>query len=232
MSFPRLIKRIAIFISALLLLALIIMLFWLFDEYEADEIAVNIYNNSDNIIVSDGVIGIHPLEESDTSIIFYPGAKVEAIAYLPLLSSISEQCNVTCYLVEMPLNYAIFDSKVAADIIADNPDTENWYMSGHSLGGVMACDFSSDNAELIEGVIVMGAAMYGSYPTAQSLTIYGTLNNEIADAIDYTDNIVVIDGGNHAQFGNYGKQDGDRDATITSEDQQQQTVDAINKFIE
>ena len=44
--------------------------------------------------------------------------------------------------------------------------------------------------------------------------------------------IVVIKGGNHANFGNYGHQKGDAKATISRKEQQNQTVKAINNFIE
>ena len=50
--------------------------------------------------------------------------------------------------------------------------------------------------------------------------------------IDYKRNIVVIKGGNHANFGNYGHQKGDAKATISRKEQQNQTVKAINNFIE
>ena len=47
------------------------------------------------------------------------------------------------------------------------------------------------------------------------------------DKIGYTENVVEIEGGNHAQFGNYGPQKGDLPATISAEEQQAQAVDAI-----
>ena len=46
------------------------------------------------------------------------------------------------------------------------------------------------------------------------------------------ENIVVIKGGDHANFGNYGHQKGDAKATISRKEQQNQTVKAINNFIE
>ena len=49
--------------------------------------------------------------------------------------------------------------------------------------------------------------------------------------IGYTENVVEIEGGNHAQFGNYGPQKGDLPATISAEEQQAQAVDAITDFI-
>ena len=43
--------------------------------------------------------------------------------------------------------------------------------------------------------------------------------------------LMTIEGGNHAGFGNYGKQDGDGAATISSEQQQRETADAIEALV-
>ena len=51
------------------------------------------------------------------------------------------------------------------------------------------------------------------------------------DHIDYTENIVEIEGGNHAQFGNYGPQKGDLPASISAQDQQAEMVAAIEEFL-
>ena len=42
---------------------------------------------------------------------------------------------------------------------------------------------------------------------------------------------VVIDGGNHAQFGDYGAQPGDYEATISRTEQQSQIVSAVVEFL-
>ena len=39
-----------------------------------------------------------------------------------------------------------------------------------------------------------------------------------------------MEGGNHAQFGNYGEQKGDGKATISAEEQQRQTVKLFKKI--
>ena len=46
---------------------------------------------------------------------------------------------------------------------------------------------------------------------------------------DYTE--VCIEGGNHAQFGNYGAQEGDGAAQITALEQQNQTIEQILNMI-
>ncbi len=38
---------------------------------------------------------------------------------------------------------------------------------------------------------------------------------------------IVVEGGNHASFGNYGEQEGDGTATISREQQQKEAADAI-----
>ena len=71
------------------------------------------------------------------------------------------------------------------------------------------------------------------------LSIYGsndkTLNKETYDKskelMDYNLTEYVIDGGNHAQFGSYGKQSGDGVATISPENQRIQTEMEILEFI-
>ncbi|MEI3305504.1 MAG: alpha/beta fold hydrolase [Dysosmobacter sp.] len=167
---------------------------------------------------------------TDTAIIFYPGAKVEAAAYLPLLNQL-RQTGLTCILVEMPFHLAIFDVNAAEDVMAQFPDIQHWYIAGHSMGGAMASQFASEYPDEVDGLLLLGAYLYGDYPPADTLTVYGSLNQSVEDKIDYTENVVEIEGGNHAQFGNYGPQKGDMPATISAEEQQAQTVEAISDFI-
>ena len=42
---------------------------------------------------------------------------------------------------------------------------------------------------------------------------------------------IVMDGGNHAQFGDYGPQPGDKIATISRAEQQKQIVEASVNFL-
>ena len=126
---------------------------------------------------------------------------------------------------------AIFDSGAANGVIAKFPEIQSWYIGGHSMGGAMASDYASKNPDKVKGLILLGAYIYGDYPPENALTIYGTLNSDLEKHIDYTENIVVIQGGNHAQFGNYGKQEGDPDAEITAQEQQDIAVCAIKEFL-
>lgn len=205
--------------------------FWyVSDYYRAEDVALEVMAKNDRITVKDNLTILSPSYPSDTAMIFYPGAKVEAEAYLPLLDQI-RQTGVTCILVHMPFHMAIFDSNAAEDVISEFPDISHWYIAGHSMGGAMASKFAADHPDEVDGLILMGAYIYGDYPDEKALTIYGSLNQSVEDHIDYTENIVEIEGGNHAQFGNYGLQKGDPPGEISAEEQQAQTVTAIETFI-
>lgn len=197
------------------------------DYYPAEEIAVTVLAEG-NLWVQDHLTVLPGT--SEIGIIFYPGALVEAIAYLPLLQQL-QQRGFTCVLVEMPYHLAIFNQNGAEDVFHLDLPVSQWYMAGHSLGGVMASGYASAHPDKIQGLLLLGAYVYGSYPPEKSLTIYGSYNDNIEEKMNYTENIIKIEGGNHAKFGNYGAQKGDPEGDITREAQQQITVDAIVAFV-
>lgn len=227
-------KRIKISLSVLvgvLLLSVVSFIAYASFYYKAEDTAREWLEKDSEIVIMDNLTIIPAAEPSDTALIFYPGAKVEVLSYLPILQKLKEN-GISSVLVEMPFNMAIFDSKAADEIFELLPEIENWYIGGHSMGGAMASSYASDNSDKVEGLILLGAYVYGNYPPEKSLTIYGSFNSNLEKNISYTDNIVLIQGGNHAQFGNYGEQKGDPSATISSEEQQDIAVHAILKFIE
>ena len=70
------------------------------------------------------------------------------------------------------------------------------------MGGAMASNYAAKHAEQLEGLILLGAYIYGGYPVEKALTIYGSFNDNLEPKMDYTQNIIKIECGNHAQFGN------------------------------
>ncbi len=199
------------------------------DYYHADRKAIVLQNEQNVTRIEEGFL-LDSGRNTDTALIFYPGAKVEFNAYLPLMKGLCDK-GLSCYLVEMPFNLAFFGMNIADEIIKKNPDIKHWYIAGHSLGGAMASGYASENADKIKGLVLYGAYPNGDFPLERTLTVYGSLNTSVEEKIDYTQNVVVIEGGNHAQFGNYGKQDGDAEATVSREKQQEIAVSETIKFI-
>lgn len=218
-------------IALLILIAVGSFFIYVSIYYRADELALAILDQEDTELVGDDLLLLSSDKAGDIGFIFYPGAKVEFTAYLPILDQIKEETNISCFLVKMPFNMAIFDANRADAIIEQYSEIDKWYIGGHSMGGAMASDYAAQNPDKVEGLILMGAYIYGDYPDENTLTIYGTLNSSVAEKIDYRENIIAIEGGNHAQFGNYGKQNGDLDAAISRQKQQDITVQAIREFL-
>ncbi len=170
---------------------------------------------------------------SDSAFIFYPGGKVEAAAYAPLLHAVAGR-GMDAFLVKVPFRLAFFGIDRAGQI-QKAYDYENWYVGGHSLGGVAAAEYAADHE--LKGLILLAA-----YPVREVdepvLIIYGSedgvLNlKRVSEASRYgAVEEIVISGGNHAAFGNYGEQAGDGAAAISSDRQQAETVEAIAAWAE
>lgn len=224
-------RRLAAVLLGVLLVLAAATGWYLSDYYRAEEVATAVLAQGTGITTQDNLTVLTPTVPGDTALIFYPGAKVEAAAYLPLLDAIRQRTGLTCVLVEMPFHLAILDADAAQTVMETFPQYHHWYLAGHSMGGAMASQFAADHPDALDGLILLGAYLYGDYPPADTLTVYGSLNQSVEDKLDYTENVVEIEGGNHAQFGNYGPQKGDAPAAISAEAQQDQTVDAIEAFL-
>ena len=84
-------------------------LWYVSDYYRAQDTALEVLAQGTGISARDGLTILSPSYATDTALIFYPGAKVEAEAYLPLLDQIRSK-GVTCILVHMPFHMAILRS--------------------------------------------------------------------------------------------------------------------------
>lgn len=212
------------------------------DYYHSDD-TVNVYlSGAEGVQVTaiDEGLWING-EGEENALIFYPGAKVEYTAYLPLLIELAQQ-GVDSFLIKMPGNLAFLGMNKADDIMQQYASYEHWYMAGHSLGGAMAAAYASEHIEQLDGLVLLAA-----YPTKslasdtfKVVSIYGSEDGVLnMDKVEegrqwmpahYTE--VCIEGGNHGQFGSYGVQKGDGEALIDAKEQRNQTIEAIIKMIE
>lgn len=213
------------------------------DYYRADAKAVEEFMQDSNILeetLSDGSIACIP-EIPTAGIIFYPGAKVEHTAYLPLMRALADE-GVLAVVVKMPFNLAVLKESAADGIREQFPEVESWYMAGHSLGGSIAASYVEDHADSFEGLILI--ASYSTTDLSETdlkvATILGSLDEIMnRDAYDANEKnlpkdfeATVIKGGNHSGFGMYGLQDGDCEATISNTRQIKDSAQIIAKFVQ
>lgn len=238
-------KRMIIAVAAVAAICVGGIVLYAGDYYHADEtVAATIQQaelSRDNISMemTDGMVIFRP-KEIKAGFVFYPGGKVEYTAYIPLVYQLAQH-GVACIITEMPLNLAVMDMDAADKAYERIANVDRWYIGGHSLGGSMAASYLENAENDFDGLILLA-----SYSTADLsakdinvLSVYGTedgvLNME--KYTEYFTNLpvdtteLVIEGGNHAQFGCYGNQEGDGQALTAAEQQRNITVDAILEFM-
>ena len=185
-----------------------------------------------------------PVDRDPTvGLILYPGGRVDSRAYAPIARSLAEEGHLVV-IVPMPLNLAFFAPGRAAQVMAAFPGIESWAVGGHSLGGAMAANFCRRNPEAVRGLV-----LWAAYPAASddlsgyqlaAVSIYGTRDGlATPDKIDASRQLlppdtqwIAIKGGNHGQFGWYGPQAGDNEATISQEEQQAQVFAATRQLLQ
>lgn len=217
---------------------------YLADFYHADQGAIEAVTASSTLhyqTLEDGTMVWEP-EGATKGLIFYPGGKVEAAAYIPLLRACAEQ-DMVCILVEMPFRLAVLDFHAADGIPERYPEVEHWYIGGHSLGGSMAAAYlAEDHADSYDGLFLLGSYSTAdlSHTDLSVLSVFGS-EDQVMNREKYEKNRVnlpddftekVIDGGCHAYFGMYGAQEGDGIPSIRCEEQMEETAKLLSEFIQ
>lgn len=184
--------------------------------------------------------------QQPTGFIFFPGGMVAPEAYAPMSRKLSEQ-GFNVFIVKLPLGSAPLASQQtsvmeqALEIMEANALIQYWVVGGHSRGAAIAARFAHLYGEYFDGLILIGTshpkeeAFDLSSTTLAVTKIYAT-NDGLASVEEVEAGSqflpddtkwVLIEGGNHSQFGYYGSQLGDNAATISRERQQELTVNAI-----
>lgn len=240
----KFLRKILLGLASLVILAVLGFTVWSYTPLGPMPEAVQALQSTNELTVTVGKWAeFHPAGAAPkVGLILYPGGRVDWRAYAPLAAEIARYGILTA-VVPMPFNLAVFGINKAGDVIAAHPEISRWYVGGHSLGGVMAASYASKSPNLLEGVIFMAA-----YPTESAdlsrtslkvLTLIASNDLKVtpeitakakkllpADAVQ-----IEIFGGNHAQFGWYGKQPGDGIATISRDQQMKAIVSAIVQYI-
>jgi pimeloyl-ACP methyl ester carboxylesterase len=213
------------------------------------EVALGALETGNGVIVerAPDYIGFRPrfsAEPVRKGFIFYPGGLVDERAYSPLARAIAAE-GFFVAIVPAPLKLAVFNPFAAYPVIRENRFVRTWAIGGHSLGGAMAARFVFEDSVACRGLV-----LYASYPDASNnlsrrnlptLSISASLDGlATPETIEATKaflppppltRFVVLEGGNHAQFGDYGRQNRDNEATMSREEQQRRTVEETVRFL-
>ena len=223
------------------------------DEDLLDGLSQQLAETNDFIILS-------PEEGTPkTTIIFYPGGLVDPHSYLKWQDQmVAGDSTLQIITVKMPSNLAVINSNKGSKLFDHYTDMERWIISGHSLGGAMATNMIDKYPEKLKALIYLAAypaddrindytgSVLSISAENDGLTTPADIQDRMNDLpeayemnsiLDFPNDVKAktlyyqIEGGNHAQFGNYGEQDDDLEATITREQQQNQMVELIRNYL-
>lgn len=186
-------------------------------------------------------IALAPEGKAGAGLVFYPGARVDAHAYRDVLGPLANAGYLVVILKE-PLGLSLLDPSQARGVMDRHPEITSWAVGGHSLGGVSASSFAKANDD------VAGLLLFASYPADNMAAADGVSVLSVSgshDGFSTPDKIassktrlpasteyVVVEGGVHAFFGDYGEQPGDGEPGISRELAQQQIAAASLRFMD
>jgi len=238
-------KIILISTLAVILLGSIGFTIWASNAAPAQDIALAQLSSTNSVnfeVVNDWLVFSPADKTATTGLIFYPGARVDPKAYAFAAHQISAG-GFLVVIVPMPLNMAIFSIDRAEEVIQTFSEIDKWAIGGHSLGGAMAAEFAGQHLNEISGLVLWATYPAESNDLSQSdlsvLSISASLDGlatpEKIDAsrplLPRSTRYVEILGGNHAGFGFYGAQSGDKDAIISQDEQQAQIIALTTDFL-
>lgn len=246
----RVIKIILVGLALIILVGVIGFLAWAMTPARAEPEALAALQSSSEVTVSQDywLVFTPTFQQAQAGLVLYPGGHVDPRAYAATAHEIAA-AGYLVVITPMPLNLAVLHPDAAAEVLAAYPEIKTWAVGGHSLGGAMAARFIFENPQGVNEQPVAGLVLWAAYPastddlTQRNLavsSIFGTQDG-LADPQTVTaarfllpaDTVwTPIQGGNHAQFGRYGPQGGDKPASITAKEQQTLVANATVALLE
>ncbi len=196
----------------------------------------------------------------DNAFLFVPGGFVDPHVYLCWMTElVNRYPEIAIIQIKVPSNLAIVNMGKVGKVMSHFSEIQHWTIGGHSLGGVVSVFALSDKPDSFDGLVLMASWATESKSLAEwdgnVLSIYASndglaTTEEIAankqylpEAVELTaaDSIVLssnqtcyyrINGGNHSGFGCYGFQEGDNDADISREEQQEEMISLMIKYFD
>lgn len=236
----RIVRRVLLGVAAVLVLAILGFVIWAESPMRAEAGPLAAAREAVTITeVAEGVV-LTPDQPDGTGLVFIAGARVEPLAYTATLSGIAE-AGVTVVIVKPVLNFAILEFRGLDSFTSLAPAVDEWYVGGHSLGGVRACQYVEADPDAVAGLVLFGsycaADLSGTDEPVLSLAggrdglstpakIEAAAHLLPADA-----EFVELAGASHAQFGAYGDQPGDGSPSATDAEVRLWITDALEGFL-
>jgi len=220
--------------------ALVIFVAWAMLAFRANATAREAVRGGDGVSVriAAGAWMFEPADPAAAmgSLLFFPGGLVDPAAYAPLMRKVAESGH-RALIVPLPRRGTFGGAEDPAVLrraraLVDGRETR-WIVAGHSKGGKVAAMFAHAHPDAVDGLVLLGTShprdvdlVDAPFPVVQVLGDRDPIAS-LARAdrnrhrLPAATSRIVLAGGNHSQFGDYGFQPGDRFAAMPREEQRQ-----------
>lgn len=232
-------KLVLLFLAAAFLLALGVVgvAYYFLRPLKAEALAQEALERG-SLEVREAPYGLELIPKTPKALLaFYPGARVDPLAYAPVLAPVAE-AGYLVVLLKVPSGIALLGKERALEAHQAHPQLP-LVVGGHSLGGVAAAELAArERLPLI---------LFASYPEKDlsqenlpTLALFGTEDGllppeqarEKARFLPKNARVVFVEGLNHAGFGAYGPQKGDRPAGRPREALWREVQEEVLLFLE
>ena len=240
-------KKLNKFLAIFTLSSWLLSCSYLPEEPAVDDVSFTLEETTDYILLEP------TLFENEVGLMFVPGGLVDPSAYINAFKHFAVEHKMKVLILKVRSNLAIFNSKQANRVRHEFDDTK-WFIGGHSLGGVVAAMSVGSEPDAYEGLYMMGSYSITDLSNwSQPVFSFIAELDGLSDPDTFAENeanlpegiyidppnvaglgdthkqtvYYTIKGGNHAQFGSYGPQDGDNEALISAENQQNEFFNVL-----
>lgn len=221
----------------------IVFIIWNVVGFQSRGLPAGTFDSSERVRVSqtDDLITFEAVGTADSvEVIFFQGGLVDPKAYAPLCRQLATE-GFTCHIVKMAWRLPQRDYLKTMELF--DVRSGNYVVGGHSQGGKMAAQLVYEHPDAFRGLFLLGTShprdINLSALSIPTLKVYAE-HDGLASVAEVMENrpmlpadaeMVLIEGGNHSQFGYMGRLFMDDRAEISLEDQQRRTLDALVGFL-
>lgn len=216
---------------------------WNWSTFQSRNLPRETFANNDIVAVvenNDRITFKPKKSEQTVELIFFPGGLADPEAYAPLCRELAEN-GYACHIIKMSFRLPQRDYQKILQMF--DLKSGHYVIGGHSQGGKMAAQFVYENPGLMKGLFLLGT----SHPRDISLSNqsipaikFYAKNDGLASVEEVLENkdklpsnakLILVQGGNHSQFGYLGTLFMDDKADITLEEQQAIVLENLVNFL-
>jgi len=212
---------------------------WNWSTFQSRDLPEGIFESANYVTVnqtSDYITFQSDTVDNGLEVIFFQGGLSDPKAYAPLCRNLAQN-GYTCHLMKMDWRLPQYDYQKTLELF--DLEKGNYVIGGHSQGAKMAAQIVYENPLAFSGLFLLGT----SHPRDIDLSmlyiptvkLYAE-NDGLASVPEVMENknklpqgteLVLLEGGNHSQFGYLGQLLMDSNADISLEEQQSITLENI-----